>query len=496
MDSRSTIANECAPRAGLIRKFSWLALSGFGRQLAFFAVNSYFAWALSKEMFGTLTCAYGSLMVFIGLADFGLRQVGWREVARNPQGIASVVNELVVARLVTTLVSMAGFLAAAGLYCRDSQDWVVFLAYSLGLFFNMTSFDFPFMGQDRVDIVSKSSAIAYAYYVPACLISVRGDSSAWLAAVHFVVAHAIFVALLHKEYRRTIGPLRPSFRAEVIVKYYKRSWPLGLNFIVFRLTTNYPVLLLGLIVSSAAVAEYRVAELFYSLFASLGLYLGSSTFTTYASYDDDGHGRIANSVEIAVRTILLGLMPVGFAFITLLPTVLAWWLNETSRMAAVTCFFLGISLPLGVATRYLKTCLPSVGLNAQLLSVNVASLVLGVGTGAAVINDIGPAGIAASVLVSDAFGLALLLTFLKQRASLRIAPTLGAASAVGGLWAALYVGSMVLSPSPWVRAFVPMVVATPLTLWVATIPHRAASTTRDRGPARRSVEAQILRKTA
>jgi len=496
MDVHGPTLPEHVHSPALMRNFSRIAVGGFGRQFVLFAVNSYLAWTFSKDVFGTVTCAYGSLMVVIGLADFGLRQVGWREIARHPQRIASIVDEIVAARLVTTIVGMAGFLACASVYCRSAQDWIVFLAFSPALVFNMTSFDFPFMGQDRVETINKSSTIAYAYYLLASLLTIRGDSTAWLAATHFVVAHAIFVALLHKEYRRMVGPLRPLFRPRVVFGYYKISWPLGLNFFIFRLTTNYPVLLLGLIVSSAAVAEYRVAELFYSLFASLGLYLGSSTFTTFASYGNNGNRDIARSVEIAVRTILLGLMPVGFLFATLLPTVLAWWLNETSQMAALTCFFLGISLPLGVATRYLKTCLPSIGLNAQLLSVNLASLALGVGAGAWLIHEFGPPGIAASVLVSDTCGLALLLGLLKQRSSLRIGPTLAKASAVGGVWAALYATSLALTQSPWAQILAPMVVATPLTLWVAAMPHRTDSITYGACAVRPADEDQPLRKTA
>jgi hypothetical protein len=197
-----------------------------------------------------------------------------------------------------------------------------------------------------------------------------------------------------------------------------------------------------------------------------------------------------------VRTILLGLMPAGFLFATLLPTVLAWWLDEVSRMAVLTCFFLGISLPLGVATRYLKTCLPSVGLDAQLLGVNVASLALVVGAGAWLIHEFGPPGIAASVLVSDVCGLAMLLGLLKQRSSLRIARTLAAASAVGGVWAVLYVASTALSPSPWIHVLGPLLVATPLTLWVAAMPHRAASATSGASPVRTAGDDPPLRKTA
>jgi hypothetical protein len=189
-------------------------------------------------------------------------------------------------------------------------------------------------------------------------------------------------------------------------------------------------------------------------------------------------------------------MPVGFLFATLLPTVLAGWLNETSPMAALTCFFLGISLPLGVATRYLKTCLPSIGLNSQLLSVNVASLALGVGAGAWLIRVVGPPGIAASVLVSDVCGLAMLLGLLKRRSSLRIAPALAAASAVAGVWAALYLTSMALSPWPWLHVLVPVVIATPLTLWTAAIRHRAAFTESVAGAVPPSVDTSLLRRTA
>jgi O-antigen/teichoic acid export membrane protein len=451
-----------------MQKFSWVAISGFMRQFAFFVVNGYLALLLSKETFGTLTYAYGALLVFVGIADFGLREVAWRDVARNSFRTSQVVNHVLAARLLMTLLAMVGYFATAILYCHTKQDWVIFAAYSLGLFFNMTSFDFPFLGHDRVDTLSKSSAIAYAYYVPACFITVRSDATAWLVPAHFVVAHAIFFALLYREYCRTVGPVKLCFRVEMLAANLRRSWPLGLNGLIFRLTINYPVLLLGLLLNSIAVAEYRVAELFYSLFVSLGLYLGSSSFTTYASYDGDGDIRIARSVEKSLCALILAHLPIAYLFATLLPWTLAHWLGGSSAMTGTTCLLLGLSLPVAVATRYLKTCLPSVGLNAQLLVVNVVSLVLGVAIGVMLMQQYSGAGIAASLIVSESFGIGLLIFFLKQKLpQLRATAIFRAPLAVVTAGGFAQFAVVQATDATWLQITVPLTVGTTLGGWRA-----------------------------
>jgi len=465
---RTSISGAFAAHDGLIGKFSWVALSGFMRQFAFFIVNGYIACRVSKEMFGTLSCAFGSLLVFIGIADFGLREIAWRDVARKPSRTPDVVNTVLAARLAMTLVAMIGFLGSAAIYCHDGRDWVIFLIYSLGLFFNMSSFDYPFLGRDRMETLSKSSAIAYAYYVPACLLSVHSNSSAWLAAFHFVVAHAIFFGLLYRDYRREFGAARLDFRLDLTRDYFRRSWPLGLNGLVFRLTINYPVLLLGLVLSSVAVGEYRLAEMVYALFTSLGLYLGSSMYTTYAVYDGERDGRVAGSHESALRTIFLVHLPFGFAFAALLPAMLKHFMHVGSSSEEIICLLLGISLPVGVATRYLKTCLPSLGLNAQLLAVNAASLAVGIGIGLGLMKSAGAAGIAVSVLCCETCGLGLILMFLKQKlpalrlGSIARAPAIVAVALIGmesNLWA--------MGWQLWPRTIVPLVTVVPLIGWIA-----------------------------
>jgi O-antigen/teichoic acid export membrane protein len=437
------------------------------RQLAFFIVNGYFACCLTKEMFGTLTCAFGSLLVFIGIADFGLREIAWRDVARNPSRTADVVNTVLAARVAMTLVAMIGFIASATIYCHDAAGWAIFLIYSLGLFFNMSSFDYPFLGRDKMDTISKSSAVAYAYYVPACLITVRGDSTAWLAAAHFVIAHMIFFGLLYRDYRRTYGPTQLAFHWDVTGDYFRRSWPLGVNGLVFRLTINYPVLLLGLILSSVAVAEYRLAEMFYSLFTSLGIYIGSSMFTTYAAYEGERDGRIASSVEAALRTIFLAHVPVAFAFVTVLPLMLDLFQHINSPGEELICLLLGLSLPFGVATRYLKTCLPSVGLNGQLLTVNVVSLAIGVGMGVGLIGAFGAPSIAASVLCSEVCGLCLILMILKQKLpELRLSAIVQAPVAAAVVLLAVHAALWGTSAPQLMCMLLPMAVCTPLAGWM------------------------------
>ena len=473
---RGAISGLMNAHGGVVQKFTCVAFSGFLRQFAFFIVNGYFALCLSKEMFGTLTCAFGALLVFIGVADFGLREIAWRDVARNPSRTADVVNTVLAARLAMTLVAMFGFIATATVYCHGKQDWVIFLIYSLGSFFNMTSFDYPFLGRDKMGTISKSTAVAYAYYVPACFLSVHSDSTAWLAALHFVIAHMIFFGLLYREYRRNFGPTRLTFRWDTTSDFFRRSWPLGINGLVFRLTINYPVLLLGLILSSVAVSEYRLAEMFYSLFASLGLYLGSSMYTTYAVYEGESDGRIAHSVEAALRTIFLAHVPIAFGFVTLLPLLLKRFMHVGSAGEEILCLLLGISLPLGVATRYLKTCLPSIGLNTQLLTVNLACVVVGIGMGIGLVHTAGAPGIAASVLCTELCGLALILMVIKRKLpALRFAPIVQAPLATAAVL--LGVQSILWSTGMPVlfQGFFPMAIGIPLAGWLIVSYIRAES---------------------
>src|SRR5947208_12558510 len=102
---RRAISGILGAQGGAVQKFSWIAFSGFLRQFAFFIVNGYFACRLTKEAFGTLTCAFGSLLLFIGIADFGLREIAWRDVARNPRRTADVLNTVLAAPVAMTLVA-------------------------------------------------------------------------------------------------------------------------------------------------------------------------------------------------------------------------------------------------------------------------------------------------------------------------------------------------------------------------------------------------------
>lgn len=413
MTTCATTSGRNARVPALVHRFSWVALSGFGRQVAFFIVNAYLAYCLSKQMFGTITLAFGVLMVFVGIADFGLRQVGWREIARNTNHISKVVNAVFTTRLLVTLIAFGGFMAVASIYCHNWRDWTIFFAYSFGLFFNMTSFDYPFLGRDKMDTLARAYAVSYAYFVPACLLTISSDATAWLVPVHFVIAHAILFALLYRNYRRSFGPLVLTLDRQTLTHYLREAWPLGINLFLFRATINYPVLLVGFMISSVAAAEYRLVEMCYALFTSLGLHLGSSTFTTLASHKKNEE-QVSQNLTIAVEATMLSLVPAAFAFATILPTALSFLHLGNSPNVTMICWLLGITLPMAVVTRYLQTCLPGIGLSRELLNVNAISLAIGLTSGVVLVTISDVWGIAASVLLSESVVLFLLFKYLKQ----------------------------------------------------------------------------------
>jgi len=125
-------------------------------------------------------------------------------------------------------------------------------------------------------------------------------------------------------------------------------------------------------------------------------------------------------------------------------------------------------LPVAVATRYLQTCLPSVGLNKELLKVNLVNLMIGLGCGAALIAVVGGWGVAASVLLSEITALALLLKFVKQKLpALKFGPMFVAPFAAASIWGVVYLTTIAVGASYWPQVLAPLVLTTPIAWWLS-----------------------------
>lgn len=445
MNAAPALEGQAAHRNVLWRNLTWSVIGGQSRQAALLVVYSYLLSVLSADVFGFLTLAFSYSMIFVAIADAGLRQVGWRRIAENPKQVNEIVSEVMTMRFATGIVALILYALLAWGICRTNFQLTIFMLYGVTLFANCTTFDFVFLSFNRHNYIGKCSLLIYGIYVAICLVFVRSDQQAWLVPVAFVATMILFNVLLVGQYLREGNLLSLSYSREKFADLGKESWPLGISFLIVRLTTNYPIILVGFFLSEAEITAYRTPELFYAFLAQFGIFLGTSAFTLLVSKASTEKSPPVATIVKHLQTIALFTIPCALLFAGVLPSALSWLWKDFSEETVVVTYWLAATTPLGVMTRYLKTCMPALGLSWELLLVSIVSIVAGVLGGCLLISAFGVIGMPLAVFIAEITCLGMQFYYLKKQSpEMRLSELLkGCLATCSGL-AACYFGAALL----------------------------------------------------
>jgi O-antigen/teichoic acid export membrane protein len=411
----ATPEGKAARKNVLWRNLTWSVIGGHSRQAALLIVYSYLLSVLSADVFGFLTLAFSYSMIFVAIADAGLRQVGWRRIAENPSRMNEIVSDVMTMRVGTGIVALVLYSMLAWGICRTNFQFTVFMLYGITLFANCTTFDFAFLSFNRHNYIGKCSLLIYGLYVVICLLFVRSDEQAWIVPVAFVATMILFNMLLVGQYLREGNQLSLTYSREKFVDLGKESWPLGISFLIVRLTTNYPIILVGFFLTEAEITAYRTPELFYAFFAQFGIFLGTSAFTLLVSKASTEANPPVATIVKHLQTIALATIPCALLFAGVLPSALSWLWKDFSEETVVVTYWLAATTPLGVMTRYLKTCMPALGLSWELLLVSLVSIAVGVLGGCLMISEWGVIGMPLAVFLAEIVCLVMQIYYLAKK---------------------------------------------------------------------------------
>ena len=399
-----------------VRSFSWMAVAGIARQSRMFLVNWHLMTVLSRECFGTVSLAFGTMVILTGVSDFGLRQVGWREIAKSPQRIDQITAAVLGARLLAALLALAVYGLLALPACHDARSTAIYGMFAMGLVVNLGTFDFPFLARQRMDVVGRLTISGFVLYLVACRLTVRGDLTAWLVPVHFAWVCGLIVASLAHCYRREFGRLSINCQIVSMMTYLRRGWGLMLNGTLIRLGLTYPILVIGCFMSSAHVADYRAPELFYLFGVSFGEYLAASIFGRTARLLEENPSALRDNLGRVIQAILTFCVPIGLIGSYCLPALVGRLFSHPSNEAiGSTAVVLSLLLPVGVLSRFLRAIMPSVGLDYQLLWTNVSSIAMGSLGGWLLMRHWGVTGMAVGLALAEFWSIAWLCRAISRR---------------------------------------------------------------------------------
>jgi O-antigen/teichoic acid export membrane protein len=399
----------------LLKAFSWVVTANLARQLAFLAVNAVLFSRLSRPTFGALALAFGYMTVFAGLGEFGIRQIGWRDIARYPEKAADLAGGFLRARTLTAGVSVTLYAALMPVLWEPGAPAAIYLCYALPIAVNQSTFEFPLFGLGRIDLYARYSLVAFSLYVLVCMLFVTTDERAWMVPVFFALAMGLLLLLEARWLRATAGRLQFRLPAAELSRILRASWPIGIAETVNRLALSYPVIIIGALAGAADVGNYRIAEMGYSFLAQLGYMFASAGFSRLAHVFEHDRSRASFMAARMLTFIFTAALVAGAALAALGPSLLALLFDGVPAETFTVVRILGIALVFAAPARFFRGMLASVDQQRTLMIINTIALAIGLTAGWAATNAYGIIGMAGSLIVVEATSLALLLvTFLRS----------------------------------------------------------------------------------
>lgn len=392
----------------MLKAFSWVVIANLSRQLAFLTVSAFLFSRLSRPTFGALALAFGYMTVFAGLGEFGIRQIGWREIARYPERAGALAGTFLSARSLTAGVSVALYVVLMPLLWEPTAPAAIYLLYALAIVLNQSTFEFPLFGLNRIDLYAKFSVAAFSLYLVACALAVTSDDRAWLVPLFFALAMGLMLILEMRWLQSTLGGFGLRLSAGELARILRESWPIGIAETINRLALSYPVILIGALIGPEDVGNYRIAEIAYSFLAQFGYMFASAGFSRLAHVFQHDRTKAPMLAGRMLVLILSAALAAGAALALLGPWLLPVLFNAVPTETLTVLRILGVALVFAAPARFFRGLLTSIDRQRALMVVNVVALTAGLGLGWPATLAYGIVGMAMSLIVVEAMSLGLL----------------------------------------------------------------------------------------
>ena len=278
-----------------------------------FIFSVYVVRRLGDAHFGRYSAALAYVAIFAMFTDLGTSEFSVREMARKEEQIAWMVPDIMALRAVLSLLAMTGITLSARLMGKTPDMVLGIFIASCGLL--LYAFQGPLeslmIAEERLDfpsvlkllnqaifvILGTMLLLVGAGYIGLLLASLAGVLAMGLASVYVVRR----VLRLHFE---RPNPLHwpPLLRA---------SFPFGIIGAMGTFASRFDTVFMSFVLTDAAVGWYNVPYNLIMMMLLLGQSLAISIYPTLVKEYDSGRGSIQDTVQRALRYLLLLSLPIA-----------------------------------------------------------------------------------------------------------------------------------------------------------------------------------------
>lgn len=396
------------------RNFAALVSGEALARLIAFGGTVYLARTLGAEFYGIIGFALAVLLYLSRIADGGMEffGLGIREIAEDRGRVTTHAPDLITARIVISAV-MAAALVVIGVLLPQQPDGLILGLYGLTLLAIGAGTRWVHLGLERTRSVAVARALgeAFALMLVVSLVRDAGD----LVRVPFaqLAGDALAATVLAWALRRQgfAFPLR--LHLDRVLPIFRRSAPLVLSALLGLIIYNSDLILLRFFRDAAHVGYYAAAYTLISFMINLGgTYTQSLTPTlTRVAGGATARTSLYHSSTAQVFAIALPLAA-GGAFLAgdIVRLIFGAEYQAASGLALQLLLW---SVPLALLREVNIVALVVNGHQMKVLRMTAISAALNLGINFLLIPRFGIAGAATSTVITEAFRLALALSYAR-----------------------------------------------------------------------------------
>ena len=367
-----------------------------------FIFNVYVVRRLGDAYFGRYSTALAYVAIFAMLTDLGTSSLSVREMARKPEKISWMVPDIILLRAILSLLVIVGITWSAWLLGKTPDMVLGIFVASCGLL--LYAFQGPLdsvmIAQERLDfssvfrivnqmvfmILGTVLLLAGGGYIGLLLASLAGTCAMGLASAY--VVNRILKLQLDRPNPRHWWPL------------LRVSFPFGFMGVLGSLARRFDTVFMSFVLTDAAVGWYNVPYSLLIMMMLLAQSLAMSIYPTMVREYDSGHGSIQNTVQRALRYLLLLSLPMAIGGMLLADHIIILLYSQEFAPAIPVMQVLVWALPFMFLAEILGRTSSTMHLENRAARFTIVSVVIRIGLNVILIPTLGVIGAAIATVTS------------------------------------------------------------------------------------------------
>jgi O-antigen/teichoic acid export membrane protein len=272
---------------------------------------------LGEEQFGDFIFGMSLSTVLLLVAGLGMQEMIGREVAKDARRADDLVWNVAVIKAIGAVVVLLVIAAVVALQGRDLESAAAILIVSVGISFEYQAGTLyaVFDGRERQQYVATTLIVNRISTAAMGIAAAAAGASLVTIAVLFTAGSALGVVTAYWLMHRFV--LQP--RTRVVPREWgpliRSSVPLGIMSLLGTVVFRTSVVLIGLIAAgSAAVGEYGAAYRLVEATLFIPTSFNVAVLPWFSRQDGRGAVPIARGFEMAIKTVLALVLPLGVVF--------------------------------------------------------------------------------------------------------------------------------------------------------------------------------------